>query len=254
MTADRVIVWPFLFGAGLAAGFVDSIAGGGGLITVPVLLATGHAPAEALATNKLQSTFGSGSAAWQYRRANLVTWAEAWPGVLATALGAVIGVVAVSRLDPSILRKIIPVLLMMAVLLVWLRPNLGSEARQARWGRVPFLGAFGVLLGFYDGFFGPGTGTFWTLSIVMLLGFELLRATAWTKWMNFTSNLVSLVAFLFTARFDWVAGLLMGVGQWLGARLGARVAMRGGAKLIRPVFLAVAVLATTKLFYDGWLR
>ncbi len=251
---DRVVVWPLLFLAGLAAGFVDSIAGGGGLITVPVLLATGLSPSEALATNKLQSTFGSGSAAWHYRGANLVSWKEAWPGVVATAVGAAVGVLAVSRLDPSILRKIIPVLLSIAVLIVWLRPNLGTVQRPARWARVPFLLGFGVLLGFYDGFFGPGTGTFWTLSIVLLLGFELLRATAWTKWMNFTSNVVSLAAFAFAARFDWVAGMLMGVGQWLGARLGARVAMRGGSRLIRPVFLAVAVVATSRLFYDGWWR
>lgn len=254
VSSGSLVLWPALFLAGLAAGFVDSIAGGGGLITVPVLLATGLSPAEALATNKLQSTFGSASAAWQYRRARLVSWAEAWPGVLATAMGAVGGVLAVSRLDPVVLRKAIPFLLLVAVLLVWRRPDLGRLKCPPRLGRLTFLLGFGGLLGFYDGFFGPGTGTFWAIAFVMLLGFDLLQATAWTKWMNFTSNLVALVAFAFASRFDWAAGLLMGVGQWLGARLGARVALRGGAKLIRPVFLGVAVIATTKLFVDGWWR
>lgn len=254
LTSDRILLWPLFLGAGWVAGFVDSIAGGGGLITVPVLLGTGLPPAEALATNKLQSTFGSGSAAWQYRRANLVSWKEAWVGVVATGLGALGGVLAVSRLDPALLRKAIPFFLLIVILLVWRRPQLGSVERTARMAQMPFQLGFGILLGFYDGFFGPGTGTFWMVAIVMLLGFEMLRATAWTKWMNFTSNAVALAAFACTTRFDWGAGLSMGLGQWLGARSGARVAMRGGSKLIRPVFLAVAVAATTRLFYDGWLR
>lgn len=240
--------------AGFAAGFVDSIAGGGGLITVPVLLASGLTPAEAFATNKLQASFGSGSSAWQYRRAHLVTLAQAWPGVLATALGALLGVWAVRAADPLLLRRVIPFLLAGVVLLVWRRPNLGTVARAPRWKSLPFQLAFGLGLGFYDGFFGPGTGTFWTLAFVLVLGFELLRATAWTKWMNFTSNIVALVSFALTTRIDWVAGLLMGTGQFFGARLGARVALRGGAQLIRPVFLAVAIAATAKLFHDGWFK
>lgn len=251
---DRWWLLPLFLGAGWLAGFVDSIAGGGGLITVPVLLGSGLPPAEALATNKLQSTFGSGSAAWQYRRARLVSWGEAWPGVGATALGAVAGVWAVSRLDPTWLGRAIPFLLLMVIVLVWRRPRLGREARPARCGRWVFQLGFGVLLGFYDGFFGPGTGTFWMVALVLVLGYEMLRATAWTKWMNFTSNLVALGAFACTSRFDWGAGLAMGLGQYWGARVGARVALRGGAGLIRPVFLSVAVVATAKLFYDGWVR
>lgn len=243
-----------LFATGFAAGFVDSIAGGGGLITVPVLLGTGMPPAEALATNKLQATFGSGSAAWQYRRAKAVSLGDAWPGIVATAAGALLGVLMVRHADPGLLRRVIPFLLLGAALVVWLRPSLGSETRPARLGARPFQLLFGLGLGFYDGFFGPGTGTFWTLAFVFVLGFELLRATAWTKWMNFTSNIVSLAAFAVATRMDWVAGLLMGAGQFLGARTGARVALRGGSKLIRPVFLVVVVAATAKLFYDGWIR
>lgn len=251
---STMVVWPLLFLTGLVAGFVDSIAGGGGLITVPVLLGTGMAPAEALATNKLQATFGSGSAAWHYRQARLVTPRDAWPGVAATAVGALAGVLAVRMLDPGLLRKVMPFLLLAAAILVWRRPELGSEERPAKIATGPFLIGFGLVLGFYDGFFGPGTGTFWTLAFVLVRGFGLLRATAWTKWMNFTSNAVALAAFMAATRLDWVAGLLMGAGQWLGARLGARVALRGGARFIRPVFLGVVLLATAKLFRDGWLR
>ncbi|MCC6234963.1 MAG: TSUP family transporter [Verrucomicrobiales bacterium] len=246
--------WPLLFLVGLLAGFVDAIAGGGGLITVPVLLGTGMAPAEALATNKLQATFGSGSAAWHYRRAQLVSLREAWIGILATAVGALFGVLAVTRLDPTLLRRAIPILLLVAAWMVWRRPNLGAAECPPRAGREPFLISVGLVLGFYDGFFGPGTGTFWTLSLIGGLGFELLKATAWTKIMNFTSNLVSLVAFALATRLDWVAGLLMGLGQWCGARLGAKVALRGGAPLVRPIFLVMVLLAASKLFYDGWLK
>jgi uncharacterized membrane protein YfcA len=246
--------WPWLFGAGFAAGFVDAIAGGGGMITVPVLMGVGLPPAEALATNKLQSTFGSGSAMWAYRRAALVGWDDAWPGVVSTGVGAVVGVMAVTWLSPDILRRVMPFLLVLAAVAVWRRPALGDSERPPRVGRVPFLAGFGLVLGFYDGFFGPGTGTFWTLAFVVVQGFALLRATAWTKWMNFTSNVVALVAFVGTTRIDWVAGLLMGVGQALGARLGARAAIRGGSRLIRPVFLGVVVVAAVKLFWDGWFR
>lgn len=246
--------WPILFGAGVAAGFVDAIAGGGGLITVPVLLGIGLPPVEAFATNKLQSTFGSASAAWHYRKARLVSLAEAWPGVAATAVGALLGVLAVRHLDPTLLRRVIPFLLLAAAAVVRRRPDLGKVEMPPRFRLLPFQCLAGIGLGFYDGFFGPGTGTFWSLALVFGAGFGLLRATAWTKTMNFTSNAVALGAFAMSTRMDWVAGLLMGTGQALGARLGARVAMRGGAGLIRPIFLGVVVVAAARLFYDGWWR
>lgn len=244
-------LWPLYFLTGLAAGFVDSLAGGGGLITLPVLLGTGLAPAEALATNKLQAVFGSGSAVWHYRRARCLRLADVWPGVLATASGAVLGVLAVSLLDTGILRRVIPFLLVAVAVLIWRRPNLGAVASQARFRLVPFQVCAGLALGFYDGFFGPGTGSLWTMALVLGVGFELLRATAWTKAMNFTSNAVALAAFLLATRVDWTAGLLMGSGQALGARWGARVALRGGARVIRPVFLTVSVLVATKLLFDA---
>lgn len=245
-------VGPLLFIAGFGAGFVDSIAGGGGMITVPVLFGIGLPPAEALATNKLQSTFGSASAVWTYRRAGLVSWTQAWPGILATASGAALGVWAVTALDAGTLKRVVPFLLLAAAATLWKRPTLGDESRPPRLRQIPFLLGFGIVLGFYDGFFGPGTGTFWTIAFVLLLGFELLRATAWTKWMNFTSNAVALVAFLSAGKVHWAAGLWMGAGQAIGARCGARMAMRSGARLIRPLLLTMASLAAVKLLWDAW--
>jgi uncharacterized membrane protein YfcA len=172
--------------------------------------------------------------------------------MMATAVGAMAGVGVVSRIDPSWLRRLIPLLLLIAAMVVWLRPGFGMSAQAPRFSRVPFQFCAGLALGFYDGFFGPGTGTFWTLALVFGLGLELLRATAWTKAMNFTSNIVSLVAFAGMAKLDWVAGLLMGMGQAIGARFGARYAVRGGAGVIRPIFLAMIVVAAAKLIYEGW--
>ncbi len=249
---DSPVLWPVFFGAGVAAGFVDAVAGGGGLVTVPVLLGAGYPPAEALATNKLQATFGSGAAAWYYGRAGLVRLREAWRGILCTAVGAAAGVLAVKVTDPEVLRRMIPFLLLGVAWVVWKRPSLGDQARPARWNLRLFQVVAGLALGFYDGFFGPGTGTFWVLAIMAVLGFEWLRATAWTKAMNFTSNVVALGAFALTTRIDVVAGLLMGAGQWIGARLGARVAMRGGSRVIRPVFLVMVCLAAGRLLYDAW--
>lgn len=244
--------WPILFLTGTAAGFVDALAGGGGLITLPVLLGTGMAPADALATNKLQASFGSASATWHYRRARLVTLRETWPGILCTAAGAALGVLTVSALNPDLLRRLIPFLLLFVAFLVWRRPALGAAEHPGRIHRATFQVLAGLALGFYDGFFGPGTGSLWTLALVLGLGFELLRATAWTKVMNVTSNLVALAVFSWAARLEWRAGLLMGLGQWIGARAGARLALRGGARLIRPVFLTMVLAATAKLFYDAW--
>lgn len=241
-----------LVGAALAAGFVDAIAGGGGLITLPALLACGLPPSTALATNKLQATFGSASAAWHYRRAGWVSLREAGPGVAATAAGALAGVLAVMAVDPGLLRRLMPVLLLAAVAMVWLGPGLRDTARPARLRPEWLLPVGGVLLGFYDGFFGPGTGTLWALLLVVGRGDAVLKATAWTKVMNVTSNVVSLGAFAAVAQLDWTVGLMMGAAQWAGARGGARVAVRGGARVIRPVFLTVALALVVRLAWQGW--
>ena len=245
---------PMLFGTGLVAGFVDSIAGGGGLITLPVLLSFGLSPPEALGTNKLQSTFGSGSAAWHYAEAKAVPLRDCARGFALSFFGAALGALAVQQVDPSFLRRLIPILLLAVAAYTLLKPQLGEKDLQPRMPHGRFDLVFGLTIGFYDGFFGPGTGTFWTMAYMLALGFNMTRATGYTKVMNFASNLSSLALFLAGGKVLFTAGLTMGVGQWLGARLGSRMVIARGTKFIRPIFITVVLALTAKLIYDNYRR
>jgi hypothetical protein len=245
---------PILFLTGLGAGFVDSIAGGGGLITIPVLLNLGLSPQDALGTNKLQATFGSGSATWNYGRAGLIAYRECVAGIVFTFGGALVGTLMVQQLNPAFLKQVIPWLLLAIALYLLFQPKLGEKDIHPRLTPRLFHLAFGLLIGFYDGFFGPGTGTFWAMAYVLGLGFNLTKATAHTKVMNFTSNAASLLAFLWGGQVHYLAGLAMGVGQLVGARLGARMVIRRGTKFIRPVFITVVLALTLKLLWDNYAR
>ncbi len=245
-------LYPLLFLTGLAAGFVDSIAGGGGLITLPVLLNLGLTPQDALGTNKLQATFGSGSAAWHYGRAGLIDFRACVAGIIFTAIGAGAGTWLVREVKPDLLRQIIPWLLVAIAAYLLFQPKVGEKDLHPRLPSGGFHLMFGMLLGFYDGFFGPGTGTFWALAYMLCLGFNLTRATAHTKVMNFTSNFVSLAVFLVGGHAHFGAGLCMGAGQLLGARLGARVVVKRGTKLIRPLFIVVVLAITARLLWQNF--
>lgn len=242
------------FTTGVGAGFVDSIAGGGGLITLPVLLNCGLSPQLALGTNKLQATFGSGSATWHYGRAGLIAWKECVAGVLFTFVGAFLGTLAVQQLDPAFLKRAIPWLLAAVAVYVLVRPELGAADTKPRLNSPPFFAGFGLLLGFYDGFFGPGTGTFWAMALMLGLGLNLTKATAHTKLMNFTSNFASLLVFLLHDQVVYGAGFSLGLGQLLGARLGARVVIRRGSSYIRPIFITVVLALTLRLLWQNYAR
>jgi len=246
--------YSLLLVTGVAAGFVDSIAGGGGLISLPVLLNFGFSPQLALGTNKLQGTFGSGSATWHYVQAKTVALSDCLRGFLFSFGGAAVGALAVQKVDPSYLRRAIPVLLIAVAVYVFSKPRLGTEDLHPRMGRKSFDIVVGFSLGFYDGFFGPGVGTFWAMAYVLGLGFNLTRATGYTKVMNFASNLSSLALFLVGGNVQFTVGLLMGVGQLLGARIGARLVVARGTRFIRPIFLTVVLAITLKLMYDNYHR
>jgi len=243
------ILLPLLFCAGFVAGLVDSIAGGGGLITVPVLMGIGLPPQVALGTNKLQASFGSGSAMLHFVRAGSVMLSDCWSGILWTATGAALGVWMLQLLDATILKQLIPWLLAAIAVYTLCSPRLGAEDSHAQLKPGPFYLLFGLAIGFYDGFFGPGTGSFWTMALMMLLGCSMLRATATTKVMNFTSNFVALIFFLSVGQVRFVEGLVMGVGQFLGARVGSRLVIKRGTSLIRPVFITVVLALVGRLIY-----
>ncbi|WP_456432367.1 TSUP family transporter [Nitratifractor sp.] len=239
------LFWLFL--AGGLAGFVDSIAGGGGIITLPALLAAGIPPYQALATNKLQSSFGSFTAAMNYARLGLMNPKELLLGVLFTLIGAATGATVVQYFPADRLESLIVVMLIVIFVYTALTPKLGFEPRPHRIPHGLFYILFGLLIGFYDGFFGPGTGSFWTMALVLLLGLDLKAATAQTKLFNFTSNIVSLVVFIYAGLVLWVAGVVMGMGQIVGAFLGSTMVHKREVKFVRVFFLVVTGATILKL-------
>jgi uncharacterized membrane protein YfcA len=243
---------PLLFGTGFIAGLIDSIAGGGGLITVPVLIGIGLPPQVALGTNKLQGSFGSGSAMLHFIRAGTVKLSDCWAGILWTTIGAALGVWAVQLLDAALLKQLIPWLLATIAIYTMLSPRLGAEDSHARMKSGQFYLLFGLTIGFYDGFFGPGTGSFWTMALMMLLGCSMMRATATTKVMNFTSNFVALLFFLSVGQVRFVEGIVMGIGQFLGARVGSKLVIKRGTAFIRPVFITMVLALVARLIYQNF--
>jgi hypothetical protein len=232
---------------------VDAIAGGGGIISLPALLATGMPPHLALGTNKLQGTFGSMTAAFNYSRKGLVNLREIPTGVVFTALGALAGTFTVQVLSADFLRHIILILLAAVFLYTWLSPHLGIRDHRPAVAAPLFYSCAGLVLGFYDGFFGPGTGSFWAISLVLLMGLNLIKATAQTKIFNLTSNLVALGAFFAGHNVLVSAGLLMGAGQMLGAFLGSRLVIQKGTGFVRVFFLVVVAATILRLAYATYI-
>lgn len=241
-----------LFGVALVAGFIDAIAGGGGLLTVPALLATGMPPALVLGTNKLQSSFGSFSATWFYARKGLLEWVIIWPAVICTFIGAAIGTLAVQTIDAAILERLLPFLLMAFACYFYFSPRVSDAESQRRLTPMAFALLVGGGVGFYDGFFGPGTGSFFAIGFVALAGFGMARATAHTKLLNFTSNIASLLFFTLGGKVVWSVGLCMALGQFIGARMGSKLVLKKGVKLIKPLLVTVSLLMSVKLVWSQY--
>ena len=240
-----------LFCVAVAAAFIDSIAGGGGLLTVPALLAAGLSPAQALATNKLQSVGGSFSATLYFIRRGAINIAEQRLNIAMTFFGAMCGAILIQHLQPNLLRQILPAFLIGIGLWFLLMPKLGENDRAARLKGLPYALIGGGCVGFYDGFLGPGAGSFYALAFVVLAGFNLAKATAHAKLLNFTSNFAGLVFFMFGGKVLWGLGLVMLLGAFCGARLGARLVLSRGQKLIRPMVVIVSMTMSLKLLWDS---
>jgi len=251
-----VDITPFLalilFATGLLAGFVDSIAGGGGLIALPVLLSTGIPPQVALGTNKLQGSFGTLSATINFIRKGKASLRDNLPGMGFTLAGAAAGAIAIQMIDAGFIRHLIPFMLLFVFVYTLLQKNLGLAPGPQKMGRLPFFILFGLGLGFYDGFFGPGTGAFWTGALLIFLGQDMTAATGTTRIMNFTSNVVALSLFIIGGNVLWAAGLTMAAGQIIGARVGSGMAIKKGAPFIRPIFLTMVFLTIMRLIYVNY--
>jgi len=234
--------------AALGAGTVDAIAGGGGLITVPALLAAGLDPLRALATNKGQSVWGSGAALVAFWRAGRVDRKQAVFTFPLGLVGSFAGAMIVSAIDKEALRPIvIGMLIGAATLLVIRKPTRDEDATGSRWWAAALLA---VLIGAYDGFFGPGTGTFLIVGFVVLCRRSLVHASADAKVVNFASNLAAVLVFTTNGNVVWEVALPMGVGQLLGGVIGAHLAMKGGERIVRVVVLVVSGALIVKLLLD----
>jgi uncharacterized protein len=236
-----------LFAAALLAGFVDSIAGGGGLISIPALLWAGLPPVAVLATNKAQAVFGSGTATLNFIRQGLVEPRASAFALGCTFAGAGLGAFLVGRVDSAFLGRLIPWLLIGFALYFLVSPRVSDLDSRQRISPRTFALTVGVGIGLYDGFFGPGTGTFFAMAFVSLLGFNLRRAAGHARLLNFASNLAALLVFLPGGHILWPIAAAMAAGQLIGAWLGSHLVLRHGAALIRPLLVVSSVLISARL-------
>lgn len=237
--------------AAFCAGFVDSIAGGGGLISVPALLLAGASPVEALATNKLQGTFGAGTAMLAYARAGQVRPLDQLGMAAISAMAGGAGALVAHLIPVEVLRVIMPMVLISVALFFAFKPGLSDAARAVRMRPAIFAATIVPAIAAYDGFFGPGTGSFFMMGFVLLAGYGVLKATAHTKMLNFASNLGSLVVFIPSGAIWWAVGLAMAAAQIAGASLGAALAVRIGARLIKPLLVTVSTAMALRLLWQA---
>ena len=234
------------------AGFIDAIAGGGGLLTIPALLTAGLPAHLVLGTNKLCATFGSATASLAFYRRRLFRPKDWRNALLGTACGALLGALLAQAMPASWLQLMLPVVVFACGLYLLLvpTPNAGcaQEAPPASGRQWPQ----GLALGFYDGVAGPGTGAFWTVSSLLLYPLDLLRASGVARSMNFVSNVMALTVFALSGQVAWVLGIGMGLALMAGAYLGARSAIGGGARLIRPWFILMVLALSARLAWQHW--
>ncbi len=231
------------------AGFISSIAGAGGLLTLPVLLWAGLPAINALATNKLQSSLGSLSSSWNfYRKGHLRFYEIRWSLGLAL-IGAIFGTLTVQRIGNEVLVQIIPVLLIVIAVYFLFSPRVADHSTAPRLGSIQFALLAALPMGFYGGFFGPGMGSIMPFLFVWLCGYNLRKATAQTKVMILLVNGSS--ALLFALRGDvlWELALYMSVAQIIGARIGSNMVISSGVVLIQPLIVVVTLALAVKLLF-----
>ncbi|MDQ0249166.1 putative membrane protein YfcA [Sphingomonas kyeonggiensis] len=247
----------FLVSMALLAGTIDAMAGGGGLISIPALMAVGIPPVSAIATNKLQSACGTASAVFAYARAGHVDWRRFALPALGAFLGAAAGATTLQFIDPGFLAAFVPVLLILMGLYFLLAPKMSEADRHARIGTIGLtLIVSGI--GFYDGFFGPGTGSFLTTVLVALAGLGLVRAIGNAKFLNLSTNIAGVLAMVAGGKMLWGLAIAMAAANIVGNQIGARLAIRFGGRGVRPLLVLLSVALTAKLLADpknpiwGW--
>lgn len=240
--------------AALVAGFVDAVAGGGGLIQVPALFSAlpEHGPATLFGTNKISSVFGTGNAAWSYARKIRLPWSLALPTAASAFICSFFGAAAVAWLPKDVVRPLVFALLVLVIIYTAVRKDFGrvagvrlslrAERRRGLW--------VGALLGFYDGFFGPGTGSFLIFIFIRFFGLDFLHASSVAKVVNLATNLAALAYFVPSGHVLWMVGGVMAVCNIAGAQIGSHSALKHGSGFVRQVFLVVASMLAVKFGFD----
>lgn len=244
--------------ASLFAGFVDAVVGGGGLILVPALFATfpNAVPATLLGTNKSASVWGSVFAGWQYSRRVEIRWRALLPAIALALVGSFFGAWLVTVISPEFLRKSLPVILLIIFAYTLAKKELGHHHTPRFQGRMEMWAtcAVGLVLGFYDGFFGPGTGSFLVFIFVRWLGYDFLNASASAKLINVATNAAALVLFAAKGHVWWHLALPMALANVVGSLLGTRLAMKHGAGFVRVMFIGVVGALILKTSYDAFIK
>jgi hypothetical protein len=244
--------------ASLLAGLVDAIVGGGGLILVPALFATfpTAAPVTLLGTNKSASVWGTAFSTLQYSRKVQMQWHALLPAAMAGIIGSWSGAWAVQLIDPSIFRKALPFLLLLLLGYTLAKKEMGRQhtprfnGRQASW----VAACIGLVIGFYDGFFGPGTGSFLVFAFVRIMGYDFLNASASAKLVNTATNFSALMLFAIQGQVWWHLALAMALANIVGSLIGTRLALKHGAGFVRIVFIGVVGALILKTSYDTWFK
>ncbi|WP_421589573.1 MULTISPECIES: TSUP family transporter [Rahnella] len=231
----------------IVAGCVDAIAGGGGLITIPVMLAAGINPAIAIATNKLGGVAGTFASTLHFIQIGEIDLRKATATVPMTFIGALLGGLALTKVNSAFLSYLIPLLLLGFSLYFIFSPEIGKIDKKEKLSTIVFAATFAPSIGFYDGFFGPGSGTFFCLGFTLLLGYNLIKATAYAKLLNFASNLAALLFFIIKGDILWKVGAAMLIGQFIGGHIGARLVVKSGRRLIKALMVIVAFALSMKM-------
>lgn len=250
-----------IFLAGLFSGFVDAVAGGGGLIMIPGLLLSGLPVNAAIATNKLCGTFGTLTSSLKFALAKKVDWRACTYMGAPAAFGSLLGSRQIGFLPKAWAEPVVIILMIAIALFVLLKPEFGMEMKKASpdmanlaWIQIVKLAILGFVIGFYDGFFGPGTGTFLVFVLLSVWSLDFLQGTGSAKVINLITNVTALVSFLGLGAIDFPKGLVGAVGVFLGAYSGATFATKNGAQVITPLFVSITLVLVGKLLLDYFSR
>ncbi|MEJ6630097.1 MAG: TSUP family transporter [Burkholderiaceae bacterium] len=242
--------------ASFLAGFVDAIVGGGGLVLVPALFATfpNTHPATLFGVNKSASMWGTGAAAWQYAHRVKMPWRSLWPALVLAVIGSFGGAWAVTLVSPDLFRKALPAVLLAVFVYTLVKKDMGRQhapRHTARRERV-VMGVLGFVVGAYDGFFGPGTGSFFVFAMVRWLGFDFLHASASAKLLNLASNMAALALFISTGHIWWHLVLFIAIANVAGSVIGTRLALKHGSGFVRVAFMVVVAALILKTAWDAY--